>query len=463
MRDMLLLLILGAGVLMALRKPWIGAILWTNISLMSPHVEFGYAAANWQVGTAVALATLIGLLLTKERHNPLVGAPVWAMLAFVLWVCITLPFSIFLDESLPLWERSMKIFLMLFVTLALIDDRKKLDIFVWAIVISIGYFGVKGGVFTLATAGNYRVWGPGGFIGGNNEVALALVTIIPLMRYLQKQMTKRWMVWAMGGAMALSAVTVLGSYSRGALLAIAAMAFFLWLKGNRKFFWGIALLTLGVVSLGFMPEHWWARMETIQNYEVDDSALGRINAWWNAWNLALDKPFGGGFMIYKASVFEIYSPDPLRVHAAHSIYFQVLGEHGFVGLFLFLLIGALTWRSSNSLIKAAKSNPKHQWAADLGAMVQVSMVGFAAGGAFLSLAYFDMPYNLTAMVALALHFVRRHVENLDAARNGVGLGRASPARQLATTEAASAQSQNLNRQSLKSRRVALPRMVSSGP
>lgn len=415
MRDYVVIALIVGGALWALRHPWIGVVLWTNVSLMSPHVEFTWAAANWPVGSIVAATTLIGLFVTKARQNPFVGAPVWALLAFTVWICITLPFSFFIEDSLPLWERSMKIFLMIFVTLALLDDRKKLDAFVWVIVISIGFYGVKGGLFTLATAGNYRVWGPGGFIGGNNELALALVTTIPLMRYLQMQMTRRWLVIGMGFAMALTAITVLGTYSRGALLAIVAMAFFLWLKGEQKVLWGIVLLALGVVIVSFMPDHWWSRMETIQTYEQDDSALGRINAWWMAWNLALHKPFGGGFMIYLPSVFQTYSPDPNRVHAAHSIYFQVLGEHGFIGLFLFLLIGALTWLTSSRLIKSARANASHRWAADLGAMVQVSMVGYAAGGAFLSLAYFDLPYNLMVIGVLALHIVRRRPEGQTSA------------------------------------------------
>ena len=63
--------------------------------------------------------------------------------------------------------------------------------------------------------------------------------------------------------------------------------------------------------------------------------MGRINAWTMALNLAKDNFFGGGFSIYESAVFARYAPDP-EARAAHSIYFQVLGEHGFVGLFLFL-------------------------------------------------------------------------------------------------------------------------------
>lgn len=153
MRDMLLLALLAVGTLWALKQPWIGAMLWTSISLASPHVEFGHGLARMPVASGIAACTLIGLMLTKQRQNPFMGAPMFATLAFTIWICVTLPFSFYLDASLGLWERSMKIFLMLFVTVALIDDRRKLEVFIWTMVISIGYYGVKGGLFTIVTAG----------------------------------------------------------------------------------------------------------------------------------------------------------------------------------------------------------------------------------------------------------------------------------------------------------------------
>lgn len=407
MRDIAVLAVLVVFTAWTLRRPWIGVMMWTCVSLMSPHVEFGYAAAAWPVATVVAGATLASMLFTREKQNPFIGGAVWAMLAFTAWITITLPFSFYLDECLPLWERSMKIFLMLFVTLALVDNKHKLNVFVWVNVVSIAYYGVKGGVFTVLTAGNYRVWGPGGFIGGNNEVALAVIMVIPLMRYLQLQMTQKWAKLAMSGSMVLCALTALGTYSRGALLGVSAMGFYFWLKSQRKLLWAILIPIIGVAVLSVMPSQWWARMDTIKTYDADDSALGRINAWWMAWNLARDKFFGGGFMIYSLPVFEIYAPEPNRVHAAHSIYFQVLGEHGFVGLFLFLLIGVLTWLTASSLIKRYRDDPQRRWGADLGAMVQVGMIGYAVAGAFLSLSYFDLPYNLMVMCVVARHILRR--------------------------------------------------------
>jgi putative inorganic carbon (hco3(-)) transporter len=407
MRDAVIALIIVAVTLYALRQPWVGVMAWTLVSLMSPHVEFGYSAAGWPVAMAIAGSTLVGLAITKDRQNPLAGAPAWWLLIFTLWTCITLPFSYFVDWSYPLWVRSMKIYLMLFVTLALITDRRKLDVFIWMNVIAIGYYGVKGGLFTIATGGNYRVWGPGGFIEGNNEVALAAIATVPLMRYLQLQMTRRWARHAMTAAMALSVVMALGTYSRGALVGVACMGLFFWWKSGSRLVWGVMILLIGAVAASLMPEQWWERMDTIKTYDADQSAMGRINAWWMAFNLAKDNLFGGGFMVWTASLFQRYAPNPDAVHAAHSIYFQVLGEHGFIGLACFLAIGVSTWFTARRLAAAGRSEPRHRWAAELGAMVQVSMIGYATAGAFLSLAYFDLPYNVMVAAVLALKFVRQ--------------------------------------------------------
>lgn len=411
MRDLLILALIGGGSLYALRQPWFGAVLWTWVSILNPHREFGYMAAYQPVAAVVAVCTLAGLVATSERQNPIRAAAVGWMLAFMAWTWITLPASIHFDQSLEMWNKTSKIFLMIFVTLALLRDEKQLHWFIYAVVVSLGFYGVKGGVFTATSGGAYRVWGPSGtFIEGNNEIGLALIMVIPLMHYLQLRTHRRWEYWAWYPAMALTALTVLGTHSRGALLSLASMAIFFWWRSERKGIGLVLLLAGGLVGLNFMPEHWWARMNTIQTYEQDASAMGRLNAWEMAFNLANDRFFGGGFSIYWADVFQRYAPDPKDIHAAHSIYFQVLGEHGWVGLFLFLALWVSTWRSAEQLRRHARTTPELRWAGQLGAMTQVGLIGYAVGGAFLSLAYFDLPYNMMVMVAIALSLVTQRAK-----------------------------------------------------
>jgi putative inorganic carbon (HCO3(-)) transporter len=313
------------------------------------------------------------------------------------------------------WNKVFKIFGMTLIIMMLLKERKHIELAIWSIVISIGYYGVKGGIFTIRSGGNDRVWGPAGtFIDGNNEVALAFVMVIPLMFYLIKITKNKWGRYALIASMGLCALASLGSYSRGALLAIAAMGVFFWLKSKEKLAIGLAMVLLVPVLLLAMPAQWHERMDTIQEYQEDSSAMGRVNAWHMATNLAMDRPLGGGFQIYDAGVFARYAPNPEDIHAAHSIYFQVLGEHGFFGLFLYLAIGVLTWRTGSWVIKHGKHDPELKWALDLVPMLQVSLLGFAVGGAFLSLAYFDVPYYvMTAMVATRL-LVERHLKTAAA-------------------------------------------------
>lgn len=398
MRDIVLAVILLWLFLKAFRHPWIGILGWTWLSIMNPHA-LSWHLQFFPVAAAVGGATLLGLFITSDRKNFFLCRENATLILFMLWMCITLPFSFAFDASYSLWDRVMKIDLMILVALVLLHSKRHIMLLTWVLVISIGFYGVKGGAFTLATGGSYRVWGPTStYIEGNNEVALAIVMVIPLFRFLQLQMQARWAKVTMSVCMVLCASAALGSHSRGALLAIAAMALVLWWRGKNKFGGAIMIVFLGFAILSVMPAEWWDRMNTIQTYQADESALGRINAWWQAFNIARSNFFGGGFMVAVPWVCAIYAPNGTECRAAHSIYFMVMGEQGFVGLFLFLLLFTFVWFSAGRLRKRGMAQAQTVWLSDLGSMCQVSLAGYAVGGAFLSLSYWDLPYNLLILV-----------------------------------------------------------------
>ncbi len=407
MRQGILILIVLSGSAWALAHPYVGALMWTWISIMNPQLYTWGRPLPFAAVTGGA--TLIGLFLTKDRRSFFLSPPSKALLLFVLWMCITYPFSFYPDGSTDMLVKVLKIDLMVFVTLFLLHSKKHIVQFVWVLVFSLGFFGVKGGYFTLMTGGTYRVWGPeGSFIGGNNEIALALIMVIPLMYFLRDQSKKIWQRNAWLAAMALTATASLGSQSRGAFLALGAMTLLLWMRGKQKLMFGTIIVVGMAALIAFMPDSWHKRMDTIDNYQHDASAQGRINAWTMNWNIATHNISGGGFEIYNPPTFAAYAPNPQDIHVAHSIYFSVLGEHGFPGLILFISIWWLTWRSANWIRKNAKG--ENEWAAMLAGMCQVSLIGYAVGGAFLSLAYFDLPYDIMVIVVLT----RRWLEHFKA-------------------------------------------------
>jgi putative inorganic carbon (hco3(-)) transporter len=407
MRDVILASVLLWLAFQGLRRPWIGILGWTWVSIMNPHA-LSWRLSGYPVAAMIGGATLIGMVVTRDRKDFSISRESVVLMLFMLWMCITLPFSMFFDQSYDLWKRVMKIDLMILVALVLLNSKRHLVLLTWVLVISIGFYGVKGGAFTIATGGSYRVWGPeNSYIEGNNEVALAIVMVIPLMRFLQLQMQARWAKVLMGICMVLMASAALGSHSRGALLAIGAMALVMWWRGKNKAVTAMGMVVVAAILLSLMPAEWWDRMNTIKTYQQDDSAMGRINAWWMAWNLAKANFFGGGFMIWMPQTFAIYAPDPLDVHAAHSIYFMVLGEQGFVGLILFVTLFALTWGTAGYLRRMGGNQPETKWLAELGGMLQVCLAGYAVGGAFLSLSYWDLPYNLMILAVVGRRWLDR--------------------------------------------------------
>ena len=425
MRDSVLALILIVGTLKALTHPYIGMLTWTWVSIMNPH-RISWHLNLYPVAAIVGGATLIGLFITRDKRQFFMNVPSTLLLMFTLWMCVTYPFSFYPEACLEMFVKVLKINFMIFVAMMLFYTRRHIIALVWVLVFSIGFYGVKGGIFTIATGGGYRVWGPeGSFIEGNNEVALAMIMVIPLMYFLRSLYEQRWIRRVFLIAMLLSAVAAIGSQSRGALLALVAMAGLFWLRldsmggggnkkvGSQKAVFAVVILAAGVTLMLFMPDSWHERMDTIGDYQQDASAQGRINAWYMAWNLATHNLFGGGFEIYNRTTFMLYAPNPYDVHAAHSIYFQVLGEHGFIGLILFVLMWLFTWRWAGWLRTYAKADIETEWASVLGAMVQASLVGYAVGGAFLSLAYFDLPYNLLVLVVVT----RRWVGHYQAGKN----------------------------------------------
>lgn len=411
MRDILITIIIIGAIPFILMRPYVGIYLWSWLSYMNPHrFSWGFAY-NMPFAAITAGALIVGLIFTKDKNKFPITLITIVWIVFLLWVTLSTFTAINVDVSIIEWERVIKIQLITLFTLLLINNKEKLNYLIWVIALSVGFFGIKGGVFVAATAGSYRVWGPPDtFIGGNNEIALALLMVLPFIWYLRSQSSNRWVRHALIISILLCVLSIISSYSRGAFLAAAAVMVMFWVKSNKKLFIGLALVVVAVVVLSFMPSHYFERINTIQTYDEDASAMGRINAWYFALNLAADHPLtGGGFGTFSKELFLSYAPNPLNYHDAHSIYFEVLGEQGFVGLFLFLTLWLLCYRTCRNIKKQVRDKENMQWAETLASMAQISLVAYGVGGAFLGLAYFDLPYSIMAICVLCQMFVNKEL------------------------------------------------------
>ena len=411
MRDIALILFFFSILPYVFKRPYIGVYIWTWLGLMNPHrLTWGFAF-NFPFAEITALTILSSMLASKEPKKIPWTRETILLLIFILWMLFTTFFAFYPDLAWEQWDKVWKIMLMTYVTMMLIDSKQKLVWLVWVIVLSLGFYGVKGGIFTITHGGAYHVQGPPlSFIYGNNEMGLALIMIIPLLRYLQLQVKNIWIHQGLTVSMLLSGIAIIGSQSRGALVGITAMGSFLWLKSRNKLFTLVSLLIIAGLVVVIMPQKWYDRMATIETYQQDSSAMSRIYSWRTAFNLAKHRITGGGFDTFHERVFDMYAPkDFTRTSDAHSIYFEVMGEHGFIGFAMFVLLGWFTWNTGSRIRKLAKGFSEAKWAADLASMVQVSIIGYAFAGAFLGLAYFDLYYTLIAIMVICSGVLKEQI------------------------------------------------------
>lgn len=401
MRDIALFAVVFGLLPFVFKRPFIGALMFTWISLMNPHRLTYGAAYEFPFAALIVVITLLSLLASKqEKRFPLNSATV-TLIILVLWMNLTTLSAMEPDRAWAEWNRVMKTMFLFSVVLITVNTKQEIKVLAWVVGLSLGFWGFKGGLFTLTSGGGNHVFGPeGSYIGDNNALALALVTSLPIIWYARLTATRRIVRYGLTGLAIFCVVSIVGSYSRGALVGGACMLIFLWLKSRQKLSTGLVLLLLVPLIYTVMPDKWFDRMNTIDDYKQDSSALGRINAWSFAVNIAKSNVTGGGFDCFTNKLFLVYAPDPLNQHAAHSIYFQVLGEHGFVGLLLYLLFMWQAWRTGTRVIRYCKGREDLKWASDLAAMCQVSIIGFAIGGAFLTLAYYDLYYDIVALLIL---------------------------------------------------------------
>lgn len=419
MRDIAVTFAVFASLPFILKRPWIGILVWTWLGFMNPHrMAWGFSM-TMPFAMIVAVTTLTAMLFSREQKRIPWERESVVLLIFAGWMLLTTTFAVYSGPAWEQFDKVVKIQLMIFVAMILINTPERLKALVWTMALSLAFYGVKGGIFTIVHGGVYRVQGPSRtFISGNNELGLAMAMTVPLLFFLARGARHHLVRVAMYSATVLTALGAIGTQSRGALLGMAAMGVVLWLKSRQKMMVALigAVAVFAVVQI--MPESWYARIGTIKTYDADQSAMGRINAWRMAFNLALDRPLGGGFETFRPGMFALYAPDPTDYRDVHSVYFEVLGEHGFVGLFLFLLLVALTWRSASTIARAVKTDAERSWMADLATTIQVSLVAYLTAGAFLGMAYFDFYYSLVLIVVLLKAMLRR--DGLLAAPGALG-------------------------------------------
>ncbi len=425
MRDLLFAMVWVVLFPVALWSAHIGVLLWIWVALISPNEQLYGFMADVPFNKMVAAVTVLVLLLNREKKKFYVDATVLLIMALAVVGTISAFTSIVAsDDGFSRYQKMIKEFTLGGLIMGLMATRHRIHMTVIVLCVALGFTSVVEGLEYIVSAGGHKILGTGA-IGDNNSIALAVLLIVPLLYYLARYSTVKPVRLTYIAVLLISLVTVVGTFSRGGFIGLLVLLVFFIINSKNKLP-TIAMVVVGALIVSFFAtDDWLGRIDTIKDAGDNGSFMGRVVAWKLSTLIAMDNPlYGGGFhavqrypvwMHYRDMLpaFEFIPTPPADdyPHAAHSIYFEVLGDLGFVGLFLFMGVLAVALYNCRWIAQTAKRHPCVTWAGDLAQMLQIGIIVYMVSGAALSMAYFEGFWIMVALISR----LRKTVQDIIAA------------------------------------------------
>ncbi|OOV09083.1 putative O-glycosylation ligase, exosortase A system-associated [Rhodoferax fermentans] len=422
MRDLMFFGFMLFLVQLSFRSTFNSYLLWGWTGLISIN-SYLYGFMNSIPYVQVfAVMTLFLLIIKKDVYSRKWSANTTAILFIVFGLQVLLSATFAYPDLSRNWElctNLLKTLLFCLIMPMLLTTRTRIHAFVLMIILGSAFHGVLNGLKFIASAGGHLGYGPAK-LGDNNHFAMVMAMTVPLVFYAYLQIPYRWVRVGALVAVVLTILTVISTRSRGGLIALVAMGLWMLKVSQRKFVGALALISLAFLVVTVAPDSWSERMGTISEADQDSSFMTRVAVWKKSTAIALENPLlGGGLDAVAAhSLYEkfrdaqglmgfIVTPNPYSF-VAHSIYFQVMGDLGFLGFFLFLLTLLNSFKTRNDIKKiASKHQEEFKWAVDLADLLTASMIAYAVGGALLSAAYFELPY----MVIMLMECIKQQIQH----------------------------------------------------
>ncbi len=427
MRDLMFLGGFLVLVPLAFRNTFIAYLIWGWTGLIAiDNYLFGFMASI-KLNFTFALITFLMILLKKDTERGTIpfNATVVLFILFFLQGSLS---AIFAYEGNRLnwflYDRFWKEILFAFIMPLVIVKRYRIHAFVLVMCLGMGFHGLIDGLKFFASGGSHLVRGFVKF-GDNNHFAVMLVMAIPLLLYMSSYAKHSLLRLGALAAAIITIAAVIGTHSRGGFVAMTAVALWLVLT-SRKRLPALTVFIAGVIFVvAIAPSAWTQRMETIQEAEQDSSFMTRVEAWQVSSAIALHNPvLGGGFhAVATQSVWDRFKgqkgllgfvdvgfvSDVFR--AAHSIYFEVLGDMGFLGFFIFMALLLNALKNSIQINRMAKQGGLDlEWALDLSRSLAATIFAFMVGGLTVSIAYTEFIYMAVMLMEVLKQEVKRQLQ-----------------------------------------------------
>jgi putative inorganic carbon (HCO3(-)) transporter len=353
-----------------------------------------------------ALATLSLFALKDRKAPPKFGFILLLIALLAIWVTLTTSMSAFPERAWAKWDWASKVMIFAVIFPYIFRSRVQIEAFILVFIFSASTIFFPAGVKTLLGSGGYGVlalMGTGNTgLAEGSTLALVCVMLVPLIVFIMRNgllFPQNWFTRYMFlGIIVLALVAVVGTAARTGVIAIAVLVGLSIMKSRKKFLWLAVLALAGLIlmNIDLSATPWGARMSTIETYNADSSALGRIKVW--QWTLEFvgSHPLGGGFHAFlhnhiasvtSDGVVNYYPEGKIAGKAFHSVYFEVLGEQGIPGFILYFLAIFSSLLKLRSLKRRWRDHGGMEWLTQLADALSTSIFVFLAGGAFIGIAY----------------------------------------------------------------------------
>ncbi len=420
----------------ALRRPAHGMLAFVGFAILAPHGFTWSFARTFPHSLAISACTLIGFVLHGGDRRIPIHRETFLLAAAWAWFCASTIFAVEQDLAIEKLLLISKILFMVFLSMALLNSREELQNLARVIGLSIGLLAIRGLIFFVRMGGVETVEGPAeGILLANNSIGLAMAMNVPLLIYLLRTETNRWLILATRVMLAASYPAVIGTFSRGAWLALGAVTLLLLLRSKHRFLIvgvGAVVLMMGSALIPLLASDRLAeRANTFQDIENDNSAQQRFGSWEFCAKVGLNNPvFGAGIDYYSLKMYEAYSPEYVerwnlrrwggRAWSCHSMWFTILGEHGVLAFVVWVGLLVSCMSSLGAVKRYGVSDQEGAWMIQWADVLRISFVGYAIAGTFLDFAYFDIYYQLIAAVIILKEQMRRQQSGQGAGVGGLG-------------------------------------------
>jgi probable O-glycosylation ligase (exosortase A-associated) len=432
-RDLALLGFLAALLALGLKRPFLFALAYVYVDTVSPHRLSYFLLNSIPLSMIVAVLAVLGWVFGDRMRGFSLTARQGMMALLLVYSFFTTGQADFPIDAWEKWDWAWKALGFAIFLPFTLRSRLRVEALILFLILSASSIIITGGLKTVMSGGGYGVLN---LLIDNNSglyesstISTVAIALVPLILWAARYGTifpPDWRVKIFAAGLIFACLLMpIGTEARTGLVCIAVLAVLMLRDAKRRFVYLVTAAAVGFASVPFLPDSFTGRMATIQGYQADSSANVRLAVWGWTWNYVLDHPFGGGFGAYRANrivvrtvatqesgsiavVSEQVEADEARAY--HSAYFEMLGEQGFPGLILFLMIhGGGLLRMEILRRRYRSEQGETAWIAPLATGLQHFHIIYLVGALFVGIAY--QPFSwlvIAAQIGFDNHVGRCH-------------------------------------------------------